>query len=163
MTPEVQALLQIGLSILSICGLTVTGFAGFRVARENRKARQDETPADSNEATKIANDLILRLLDRANADVARYQELLDTVSEEAKNYEALARLVPALQEDLVRARRERDLLRRAVTWLEAKARVTGAITYAEVVEWAQLALDPQAHGSSFDSMPAPEHFEETTL
>lgn len=142
--------LQIILSSLSILGVIFTGIFGWRVARENRRARQDQTPADSNEATKIANDLSLRLLDRANDDVARYQGLLDAVSAEAETYKGLAKLVPGLTEDRDRAIRERDRLRKAIHYLEAKARMVGSITYSEVVEWAQVALDPEADGALFD-------------
>jgi hypothetical protein len=149
-TPELQFTLQMLLGGLSILGLTITGIFGWRVARENRRARQDRTPADANEANKIANDLILRLLDRANDDVARYQTLLDTVSAEAETYKGLAKLVPGLQSDLERAVLERDRLRKAIQYLEAKARVTGSISYSEVVEWAQIALDPSADSALFE-------------
>lgn len=151
MNPELQAFIQLGVASLALVGVTITGIAMIRVSRENRKARQDTTPADNNEATKIANDLILRLLDRANADVTRYAELLESVSAEAKTYGALAKLVPDLQSDLERAIRERDRLRKAIHYLEAKARVVGSISYAEVVEWAQVALDPSADSALFDA------------
>lgn len=164
MTDEVQALLQIGLALLSLAGIIFTGVFAWRVARENRNARQDKTPADSNEATKIANDLILRLLDRANDDVARYQGLLDAVSAEAETYKGLATLVPGLRDDRDRAVVERDRLRKAIHYLEAKARMTGTITYAEVVEWAQIALDPAADAALFDMQiteSLPEGLEDT--
>lgn len=150
MTPELQAVLQLALGSLVLCGSIVASIVAFRVSRENRAARQDETPADNNEATKIANDLILRLLDRANSDVERYQGLLDAVSAEAASYKGLAALVPGLRDDLDRAVRERDRLRKAIHYLEAKARSFGTITYSEVVEWAQVALDPDADGALFD-------------
>lgn len=150
MSPEVQAQLQLIGTIVTVLCVVATGTFSVIVAKQNRKARQDKTPADSNEATKIANDLILRLLDRANSDVERYQELLDTVSAEAASYKGLAALVPGLREDRDRAVRERDRLRKAIQYLEAKARNIGTITYAEVVEWAQVALDPDADGALFD-------------
>ncbi|MDY0984569.1 hypothetical protein SOM10_11745 [Microbacterium sp. CFBP9023] len=150
MNPEVQAQLQLIGSIVTVLCVIGTGTFTVIVARQNRKARQDRTPADSNEATKIANDLILRLLDRANNDVERYQGLLDAVSAEAASYKGLAALVPGLRDDLDRAVRERDRLRKAIHYLEAKARTIGTITYSEVVEWAQVALDPDADGALFD-------------
>lgn len=150
MTQELQAIIQITIGFLSLCGGLIAAVAAWTVSRENRKARQDRTPADNNEATKIANDLILRLLDRANDDVERYQGLLDAVSAEAESYKGLAKLVPGLTEDRDRAIRERDRLRKAIQYLEAKARVVGTITYSEVVEWAQVALDPEADGALFD-------------
>lgn len=165
MTAEaVGQLLQILGYVFGIGGLGVTGFFGLRVARENRKARQDRTPADSNEATRIANDLIFRLLDRANEEVERYQELVDTVSEEARTYKALAGLVPGLERDRDRAKRERDRLRKAIHYLEAKARVVGSISYGEVVEWARAALDPDAESALFDvdlTEVLPDGLEET--
>jgi hypothetical protein len=149
-TPELQATIQLVLGVIALCGSIVASIAAIRVSRENRQARQDETPADNNEATKIANDLILRLLDRANNDVERYQSLLDAVTAEAASYKGLAALVPGLREDLDRAVRERDRLRKAIHYLEAKARNIGTISYSEVVEWAQVALDPDADGALFD-------------
>jgi hypothetical protein len=149
-TPEVQATLQTVLAVLALLGGIIAGLFSWRVARENREARKDRTPADANEANKIANDLILRLLDRANDDVARYQTLLDTVSAEAETYKGLAKLVPGLRSDLSRAVLERDRLRKAIHYLEAKARVTGSISYSEVVEWAQIALDPGADSALFE-------------
>lgn len=151
MTPEtISQLLQVLGYIFGIGGLGVTGLFGLKVARENRQARQDRTPADSNEATKIANDLIFTLLDRAKDEVERTQTMLDKVEAEAKTYKALADLVPDLEAALRRAKQEKDRLSKAIHFLQAKARVVGSITYAEVVEWARLALDPNADAALFD-------------
>lgn len=150
MGAEIATVLQLVGYLMTLVGLGITGVFGVRVARENRAARQDRTPSDTNEATRIANDLILRLLDRANADVERYQGLVDAVSEEAKTYKNLAALVPGLTAERDRAIREQDRLRKAIRFLESKARVTGTIAYAEVVAWAQLALDPEADPTIFD-------------
>lgn len=151
MTPE-----QIGL-VLQFVGFAVTlsggliaGIVAIRVARVNREARKDRTPADTNEATKIANDLIFRLLDKANDEVKRTEGLLERMTLEAQQYKGLADLVPGLRGDLERAKRERDRLRKAIHFLEAKVRVVGSISYAEVVEWAQLALTPDADPELFD-------------
>lgn len=147
---QVRTLLQVLGYIFGLLGLVSTGVFGVLVARQNRRARQDRTPETENQATQIANDLIFRLLDKANDEVTRYQGLLATVSTEAEQHRSLAALVPRLQNDLDRAIIERDRLRKAIHYLEAKARIVGHLTYAEVVAWASLALDPDADPAVFD-------------
>lgn len=148
---EIQFILSILGTAVVVIAAMVSGFATVKVARENRRARQDKTPADTNEATRIANDLIFRLLDKANDEVQRTGTLLERMTGEAEKYRDLADLVPGLRDDLERAKQERDRLRKAIQFLEAKARDDGSITYAEVVEWAQLALDPHTDSALFDS------------
>ncbi|MFL2002005.1 hypothetical protein [Microbacterium sp. A1-JK] len=147
---EIAQIIQSLGPILIFLGVIASGIFTVRAARENRRSQQDQKPADTNEATKIANDLIFRLLDKANDEVKRYQGLVATVTAEAKNYQALADLVPDLQSGLDRAVGERDRLRKAIQFLEGKARITGNISYAEVVDWARLALDPEADIEAFD-------------
>lgn len=161
---EVGKLIQTFGPILTLIGLFVTGYFLIATERLRRRARQDQTPADTNEATKIANDLIFRLLDKANDEVERTSTLLARMTTEAEKYRDLADLVPGLREDLQRAIRERDRLRKAIQYLEAKARVVGSISYAEVVEWAQLALDPSSDPTLFDahlSATLPDDVEDT--
>lgn len=143
-------LLQLIATFVTLSGIVVTGIVGIRVARQNREARKDQTPADANEATKIANDLIFRLLDKAKDEVTRTEGLLERMTAEAEKYKDLADLVPGLRTDLTRAIRERDRLSKAIHYLEAKVRVVGSISYAEVVEWAQLALTPDADPELFE-------------
>lgn len=161
---EIGKLVQLFGTPVVIIGALVAAIASVRVARENRRARQDQTPADANEATKIANDLIFRLLDKANDEVKRTGDLLERMTAEAEKYRDLADLVPGLREDLDRAKAERDRLRKAIHYLEAKVRVVGSITYAEVVEWAQLALDPSVDPALFGaaiSETLPDGLEDT--
>jgi hypothetical protein len=104
----------------------------------------DQTAAEQarNAAENAANDLILKLLDRANDQIGRYESILSkSISADAAS---------ALRAEKAQAVQERDRLTLAIQYLQAKAQRTGHVTYAEVLIWARNALDPDVPIEDFD-------------
>lgn len=126
------------LALLAGSGSVVTVW----VQNRGKKIR---TPADEQAAENAANDLIMRLLDRANAEITRYEALiarLTNISED--QVRAKDELITDIRRQLNIVTRERDRLISRISFLREKARATGHLTYAEIVSWASNALDPDA-------------------
>ena len=104
----------------------------------------DQTAAQQARAAAetAANDLILKLLERANLQITRYEEIL------AKSISADA--AAALIAEKAQAIQERDRLLKAIQYLQAKAARVGHVTYTEVLIWARNALDPDVPVEDFD-------------
>ncbi len=163
--------------------ITAVGSAFVAPIRDWMKAKLDKTPSetDKTNANVASNDLILKLLDRAEkqADrdaktIARQNETIDTLEQAmraSKDTDARAALARALRAaelekaEAVSAQKtaedEANRLRLAIMRLRELAAAGAVFTGGDVIVWANNALDLNVPLSEL--LHLPEDFDDTAI